>query len=79
MNMDAIQLIVWAILGLITTWGIFLAWVGFRNVPAYSKRRLAKSAATFTFVAGILWIMFWVSAVVFNFFQIVGGISWHLM
>lgn len=79
MNMDIIQLIVWGVVGLITTWGIFLAWIGFRNVPAYSKRRLAKAAATFTFVMGIFWIIFWVSAVVFNLFQILGGITWHLI
>lgn len=79
MDRDVIQLIVWAVLGLITTWGIFLAWVGFRMSPTYSKKRLAKSAADFTFAAGIAWVILWVSAVVFNFFQILGGITWHLM
>jgi len=79
MDMDVIQLIIWTVVGLITTWGIFLAWVGFRNVPSYSKRRLARTASTFTFTIGVLWIMLWVSAVVFNIFQIFGGITWHLM
>lgn len=79
MDKDIIQLIVWAVLGLIITWGIFLAWVGFRNVPAYNKRRLAKAAATSTFVMGIFWIVLWVSAVVYNLFQVLGGITWHLI
>jgi len=75
---DVIQLIFWAVFGFFITWGIYFAYVGFRQVPSYKNRRLAKTASTFALVIGIIWIMFWVSAVIFNAIQIAGGTPWPL-
>jgi len=70
--MDVVQLILWIVLGSFFTWGIFLAFVGFRSVPAYSRRRIARTAAILTFLVGCAWVMLWVSAVVFNVMQLIG-------
>ena len=71
---DILQLFGWIVGGIFIAWGIFYAYVGFRRVPAYSKRRLARTAANIALVLGVAWCMFWVSAVVFNILQIFGGL-----
>jgi len=73
---DIVQLLVWAIIGLFITWGIFLAFVGFRREPAYSRRRIARLASYASLFLGIFWIMLWVSAVVYNVLEIIGVPVW---
>lgn len=73
MTRDVIQLILWAVFGLFFTWGIFLAYVGFRSARKGSKRRIAQTSAIIALVVGIFWIIFWVSAVVWNAIEIIGA------
>ena len=72
---DFVQLLIWAILGFVVTWGDFLAWYGFRE----SEKKYARALEIFTLVIGIAWIMLWVSAVIFNLIQITGDPTWRPM
>lgn len=75
MPLDLIQLIVTGIVGLFITWGIFLAFIGFRTVkPGSKNRRTAVVSAVLTAIIGVGWIMIWVSIVVINALQLVGFI-----
>lgn len=80
MARDVIQLIAWAVFGVLITWGIFLAWIGFRSTPAYrdttpdnGKRTAVRAAAVAAFGLGVFWIMLWVTSVVYNLIQIIGS------
>jgi len=72
---DVIQLIIWAVIGLFITWGIFYAYVGFRMVSAQRQSKVARVAAFSALTIGIFWITLWVSAVVWNVLQIIGVIE----
>lgn len=74
MTRDAIQLIIWAVFGLFLTWGIFLAYIGFRSVKKDSPhRKVARTMAVFALVVGVTWIMFWVTGVAWNLWEILAG------
>lgn len=73
---DTVQLIIWAVVGFLITWGDFLAVVGFRDAWDKTKKRRYKAAEISTLVIGVLWVMIWVSAVVVNLIQILGDPSW---
>jgi hypothetical protein len=69
---DAVQLLIWAVVGIFITWGIFFAYVGFKTAKNGKRRRLAKVSEIMALALGIIWIFLWVSAVLFNFLQIIG-------
>ena len=73
--LDFIQLIVAGVVGLFITWGIFLAFIGFRTVDKSSKRRrVSVVSSVLTAIIGIIWVMIWVSIVVINALQLTGFI-----
>lgn len=76
---DYFHLAIWIIAGIVITWGIFFAWVGYREVSTHHGKHalLAAYAANFSLFIGILWIIIWVSMVVVNIYQIIGDPSWH--
>lgn len=67
---DVVQLIFWAVFGFFLSWGIFLAYLGFRKEH--------KPAAVLCLTVEVIWIVFWVCAVIFNTIQIAGGTPWPL-
>ncbi len=75
MHNDVIHLLLWAVIGLFITWGIFYAYLGFRMVALQRRSKVAKVAAIGALFIGGFWITIWVSAVVVNFLQLIGVIS----